>query len=160
MDSIIRGAAIYIIMLVLFRIVGTRALSQATTFDLVLLLFISEAIQQALIDNDNSMTNAVLLVVTLLGMNVLLSLLKERSKRFERLMDGTPVVLLEDGTLHRGRMEKDRVDETDILEAARSAHGIERLDQVKYAVLEKSGQISVVRRESTAGGRAGAVSGD
>ena len=147
MDSIIRGVALYVIMLVLFRIVGTRALSQTTTFDLVLLLFISEAIQQALIDNDNSMTNAVLLVVTLLGMNVLFSLLKQRSPRFERLMDGTPIVLLENGVLHRDRMNKDRVDETDILEAARTAHGIERLDQLKYAVLEKSGQISVVPRD-------------
>ena len=147
MDSIFRGFAIYVIMLVLFRIVGTRALSQTTTFDLVLLLFISEAIQQALIDNDNSMTNAVLLVVTLLGMNVLFSVVKQRSARFERLMDGAPVVLFEEGKLHHERMNKDRVDETDILEAARTAHGIERLDQVKYAVLEKSGQISVVPRE-------------
>ena len=144
MDSIIRAFAIYAIMLVLFRIVGTRTLSQTTTFDLVLLLFISEAIQQALIDNDNSMTNALLLVVTLLGINVLLSLVKERSKKFEQLVDGTPVVLVEKGTIHRTRMEKDRVDEADILESARLAHGVERMDQVKYAVLEKSGEISVV----------------
>ena len=144
MDSIIRAFVIYVVMLVLFRIVGTRTLSQTTTFDLVLLLFISEAIQQALIDNDNSMTNALLLVVTLLGMNVLMSVIKERSKRFERLVDGTPVVLIENGTIHRDRMQKDRVDETDVLEAARTTQGIERLDQLKYAVLEKSGQISVV----------------
>lgn len=147
MDSIIRAFIIYVVMLVLFRIVGTRTLSQTTTFDLVLLLFISEAIQQALIDNDNSMTNALLLIVTLLGMNVLMSLIKERSKGFERLVDGTPVVLMENGTIHRDRMQKDRVDETDVLEAARTAQGIERLDQLKYAVLEKSGQISVVPHE-------------
>lgn len=147
MDSIIRAFIIYVVMLVLFRIVGTRTLSQTTTFDLVLLLFISEAIQQALIDNDNSMTNALLLIVTLLGMNVLMSLIKERSKGFERLVDGTPVVLMENGTIHRDRMRKDRVDETDVLEAARTTQGIERLDQLKYAVLEKSGQISVVPHE-------------
>jgi uncharacterized membrane protein YcaP (DUF421 family) len=147
MDTIIRAFVIYVIMLVLFRIVGTRTLSQVTTFDLVLLLFISEAIQQALVDNDNSMTNAVLLVITLLGMNVALSLVKQRSKGFERLIDGTPVVLVENGTVHRARLEKDRVEETDILEAARLAHGIERMDQVKYAVLEKSGEVSVVPRQ-------------
>ena len=147
MDSVIRAFVIYAIMLVLFRIIGTRALSQTTTFDLVLLLFISEAIQQALIDSDNSMTNALLLVITLLGINVLLSVVKQRSKKFEQLMDGTPVVLVEDGTVHRARMEKDRVDESDILESARILHGVERMDQVKYAVLEKSGEISVIRRE-------------
>jgi uncharacterized membrane protein YcaP (DUF421 family) len=146
-DTIIRAIAIYVILLVLFRIVGTRTLSQVTTFDLILLLFISEAIQQALIDNDNSMTNAVLLVVTLLGMNVVLSLAKQRSRKFEQLVDGTPVVLLENGTLHVARMAMDRVDEADILEAARCAHGIERLDQLKYVVLEKCGEISVVPRE-------------
>lgn len=144
MDTIIRAAVVYVAMLVLFRIVGTRTLSQATTFDFVLLLFISEATQGALIDDDRSMTNSFLLVVTLLGMNVALSLLKQRSKRFEQLVDGTPLVLVENGRLHRTRLDKDRVDETDILEAARCAHGLERLDQVKYAVLEKNGEISVV----------------
>src|SRR5688572_22866204 len=134
-------------MLVLFRIAGTRTLSQVTTFDLVLLLFISEAVQQALIDDDNSMTNAFLLVVTLLTMNVGLSLLKQRSPKFEQLIDGTPIVVVENGTVHRARLDKDRLDEADILEAARMAHGIERLDQIKYAVLEKSGEISVVPRE-------------
>ena len=146
MDSVIRAIVFYAIMLILFRIVGTRTLSQTTTFDLVLLLFISEAIQQALIDSDNSMTNALLLVITLLGINVLLSIVKERSKRFEQFVDGTPVVLVENGTIHRERMEKDRVDEADILESARILHGVERMEQVKYAVLEKSGEISVVRR--------------
>lgn len=144
MDTIIRAAVVYVAMLVLFRIVGTRTLSQATTFDFVLLLFISEATQGALIDDDRSMTNSFLLVVTLLGMNVALSLLKQRSKRFEQLVDGTPIVLVENGKLHRTRLDKDRVDETDILEAARCAHGLERLDQLKYAVLEKNGEISVV----------------
>ena len=145
MDSIIRAFVIYIVMLVLFRIVGTRTLSQATTFDLVLLLFISEAIQPALIDNDNSLTNSILLVVTLLGMNVIMSVIKQRSPRFEQLIDGTPTVLVEDGRMHASRMKTERVDETDILEAARCAHGIERMDQIKYAVLEKNGQISVVQ---------------
>lgn len=147
MDSIIRAVVIYLVLLILFRIVGTRTLSHVTTFDLVLLLFISEAIQPALIDTDNSMTNAILLVVTLLGMDVVLSLVKQRSKRFERLIDGAPVVLVENGTVHRARLDKERVDESDILEAARCAHGIERFDQLKYAVLEKSGEISVVPRE-------------
>lgn len=147
MDSIIRAFVIYIVMLVLFRIVGSRTLSQATTFDLVLLLFISEAIQPALIDNDGSLTNSILLVVTLLGMNVAMSLLKQRSPGFERLIDGTPTILVENGRTHAVRLKQERVDETDILEAARCAHGIERLEQIKYAVLEKSGQISVVKQD-------------
>ena len=147
MEAIIKATLVYLVLLVLFRIAGKRTLAEVTPFDLVLLLIISEAVQQALIDSDNSMTNAFLLVVTLLTMNVGLSLLKQRSPKFEQLIDGTPIVVVENGTVHRARLDKDRLDEADILEAARMAHGIERLDQIKYAVLEKSGEISVVPRE-------------
>ena len=84
MESVIRAAAVYLFLLLVFRLAGQRTLAQITTFDLVLLLIISEAIQQALIGNDNSMTNAALVVLTLAGLNVALSILKQRSKKAER----------------------------------------------------------------------------
>ncbi|HEX5499408.1 MAG TPA: hypothetical protein VFX03_09285, partial [Thermomicrobiales bacterium] len=74
MESIVRGAVVYIVVLVVFRINGKRSLAQITTFDFVLLLIIAEAIQQALIDVDYSMTNAFLIVLTLLGLDVGFSL--------------------------------------------------------------------------------------
>ena len=80
-----RRLILVIVLLVLFRIVGKRSLAQITTFDFVLLLIISEAIQQAMIDTDNSMMNAALLVITLLGIDVALSLLKGRSSTLEKL---------------------------------------------------------------------------
>ena len=80
MESVIRAAVVYLVLLVLFRIAGKRSLAEVTTFDLVLLLIISEATQQAMVDNDNSMTNALLLVVTLISMNILFSLIARRSK--------------------------------------------------------------------------------
>ena len=70
MESVIRAAAVYLFLLLVFRLAGQRTLAQITTFDLVLLLIISEAIQQALIGNDNSMINAALVVLTLAGLNV------------------------------------------------------------------------------------------
>ena len=75
MDSVIRGAVVYLFVLLIFRIAGKRALSEVTTFDLVLTLIISEAIQQALIDSDNSITNAFLILVTQVGLDVLFSFL-------------------------------------------------------------------------------------
>jgi uncharacterized membrane protein YcaP (DUF421 family) len=144
MDAVIRGAVVYLFILVLFRLSGQRALAQITTFDLVLLLIISEASQQALIGNDNSMTHAALVVTTLVGLNIVLSLLKQRSKRMERILEDVPLVLVDNGKLLRERMDKVRVDEDDILEAARSCQGLERLDQIKYAVLERSGDITIV----------------
>ena len=147
MDAIARAAVVYLVLLVLFRLVGKRTLAETGAFDFVLLLIIAEAVQQALIDGDNSMTNAFLVVLTLLGLNVGFSLLKQRSWLVERLIDDVPVVILEDGRPLKDRMDKARVDELDILQAARQQEGLERLDQIKYAVLERSGGISVVPRQ-------------
>src|SRR5215207_8905346 len=136
MDSVIRGLLVYFILLLVFRLAGKQTLSQTTTFDMVLLLIISETVQQALIDTDNSLTNGVILVLTLVGASVLLSLLKQHSPTIERLVDGTPLILLEDGKAIQERLDKERIDEEDILEAARKLRGLERLEQIKYAVLE------------------------
>jgi uncharacterized membrane protein YcaP (DUF421 family) len=148
-NSIFRAAAVYLFLLVLFRIAGKRTLSQITTFDAVLLLIISEAIQQAMIDNDNSMTNAFLLVVTLVALDILLSLWKRRSKLVERVVDGLPTVVVQEGKVRHEFLERERIDEQDVLAAARAHHGLERLDQVKHAVLEASGQITVVPDENS-----------
>jgi len=150
MDSILRAFAVYAFLFVLFRIAGKRTLSEMTTFDFILLLIISEAIQQAMIDDDNSMTNAFLVVLTLVGINIGLSLLKQRSARLDKLVDGVPVVIVEHGRLLHDRMAKARVDEADILHAARQLQGLERLDQIKYAVLEQSGGISIIPKEGAA----------
>jgi uncharacterized membrane protein YcaP (DUF421 family) len=146
MDSVLRGAVVYLFLLVLFRISGQRALAQTTTFDFVLLLIISEAVQQAMIGNDNSMTHAALIVMTLVGLNIALSLVKQRSKRIEKILEDVPLVLVEEGRLLRERMDKVRVDEDDILEAAREYQGLERLEQIRFAVLERNGCITIIPR--------------
>jgi uncharacterized membrane protein YcaP (DUF421 family) len=146
MDAVIRGAVVYLFLLVLFRLSGQRALAQITTFDFVLLLIISEASQQALIGDDNSMTHAALVVMTLVALNILFSVIKQRSKRAETILEGAPLVLVDDGELLRERMDKVRIDEEDILEAARDHQGLERLEQIKYAVLERNGEITVIAR--------------
>src|ERR687890_1419537 len=97
MDSVARAAAVYLVLLLLFRLVGKRTLADTGVFDFVLLLIVSEAIQQALIDDDNSMTNAFLIVMTLLGLNVGFSLLKQRSPLVDRLVDDVPLVIVADG---------------------------------------------------------------
>ena len=144
MNSVLRAAAVYLFLLVVFRLAGKRTLSQITTFDAVLLLIISESIQQAMIDTDNSITNAFLLVLTLVGLDILLSLAKRRLRRLERLVDGVPVIIIADGEVRDRAMHEERIDVGDVLAAARSHHGLERLDQIKYAVIEQSGEITIV----------------
>jgi uncharacterized membrane protein YcaP (DUF421 family) len=90
------------------------------------------------------MMNGFLLVLTLVGSSIILSLLKQHIPLVERLVDGAPLIILEHGKLHQDRMDKERVDEEDILEAARRLQGLERLEQIKYAVLERNGEITVV----------------
>jgi uncharacterized membrane protein YcaP (DUF421 family) len=144
MDAVLRAAAIYLVLLVVFRVSGRRTLAELTTFDFVLLLIIGEATQQALLGEDFSLTKAVLVIVTLLTIELVLSILKERVPFLDKLLDGVPMVVVDHGRLLRDRMRKARIDEGDILEAARRLQGIERLDQIKYAVLEVSGGITVV----------------
>ena len=144
MDSVLRAAAVYLVLLLLFRIVGKRTLAETGAFDFVLLLIISEATQQAMIDDDNSMMNAFLIIVTLLTFNVGFSLLKQRLPLADRVIDDVPVLIVVDGNPLKDRMDRARVDERDILQAARATQGLVRLDQIQYAVLERDGAISVV----------------
>jgi uncharacterized membrane protein YcaP (DUF421 family) len=147
MDSVLRATAVYLVLLVLFRLAGKRTLAEVTTFDFVLLLIISEATQQAMVDGDNSMTNAFLLVATLVGLNILLSELKQHFKPLEHLLDGMPLLIVADGKPLHDRMQKERVDVDDVLDAAREHHGLERLEQIKYAILERNGKISIIPAE-------------
>jgi uncharacterized membrane protein YcaP (DUF421 family) len=151
MDTVLRGLVVYLVLLVVFRAAGKRSVAEITTFDFILLLLISEVVQEALVDGDSSMTNAFLLIITLVGFDILLSVLKQRWPRFDRWLDGSPLVVMADGKLLHERMRKARVHEADILSAARIGHGLERLDQIKFAVLERNGAISVVPKASSSG---------
>ena len=147
MDSILRGIAVYIFLLFIFRIAGKRTLSQTTTFDLVLLLIISETTQQAMVDDDHSITNGMLLTMTLVGMTILLSVLKEKFPKLDLALEGAPLILIDQGKLLRDRMEKCRVDEGEILSAARMTQGLVAMDQIQYAILERNGDISIIPKD-------------
>jgi uncharacterized membrane protein YcaP (DUF421 family) len=150
MDAILHILVMYGFLLLVFRIAGSRALSQATTFDLLMLLIISETTQQAMVKDDHSMTHAFILILTLVGIDLVLSTWKQQSKKVERILEGLPVILIDDGEVLKDRLDKVRVDESDILEAARELRGLERMDQIKYAVLERSGAITIIPRDLSA----------
>jgi uncharacterized membrane protein YcaP (DUF421 family) len=146
MDAILRGLVMYGFLLILFRIAGRRTLGQMTNFDFVLLLIISEATQNAMIGNDYSLTNGFLVILTLVGIDISLSFVKQRVPVMERYLDGLPLVLVDQGRPIKNLMDRARVDEQDILASAREKHGLERMDQIKYAVLENNGGISIIPR--------------
>lgn len=144
MDSVLRALAIFGFLLVLMRFAGRRTLGEMTPFDFVLLLILGETTQQALLGDDFSVTNAMIVIATLLGADIALSLIKQRSHRLERLIDGVPILIVNDGAPIREALDNCRVDEEDILAAARLHQGLERMDQIRWAVLETNGEISVV----------------
>lgn len=144
MDAVLRAAAIYLVMLVLFKVAGRRSLSDLTTFDLVLLMIIGEATQQALLGDDFSVTNAVLVIGTLIAIDVGLSLLKDRSARVARMIDGSPTILIENGRVLEDRLRRCRLRLDDIMEIAREKQGLETLQQIKFAIIERNGKVSIV----------------
>ena len=145
MDLVIRAVLVYAFLMFVMRASGKRQFSQMTSFDLILLLIISEAVQQALLGSqDFSLTAAVVVVTTLVSIDIVLSFVKQWSKRADIVLEGSPLLLLDDGKLLTENMKHERVDDGDILESARATHGIERLNQIRYAVLETNGSISIV----------------
>lgn len=150
MDTVLRAAAIYAILLIAVRLSGRRTLSELTTFDFILLLVISEAVQQGLVGDNNSVTSAIITVVTLVLINVAFSYLKTRIPWVEKFLEGVPTVLVENGRPLTDRMKKARVSEDDIMVSARELQGLERMDQIKFAILEAGGRITIIPAEKSA----------
>lgn len=150
MQTVVQAAVVYIFLLIVFRIAGRRTVAQLTTFDFVLVLVISEATQSALVADDTSLTGAFLAILTLIAMDVLLSLIKIRLKSVERWLDGVPMVIVRDGKPLDDLMRRARVDMDDVLSAARESHGLPNLESVAHAVLEANGRISIIPREPDA----------
>lgn len=147
MEIILRTAAIYVFLLVLFRLTGKRTLSELTTFDFILLLILSEATQNALVDEDRSVVMAITIILTFVTIDITLSIIKTRWHIIEKITEGVPVVLVNQGEVLEDVLKKTNVTRSDILVAARLNHGLERMEQVKYAVLETTGGISIVPAE-------------
>lgn len=147
MESVIRGFAIYLVLLIIIRLSGRRTMDQATPFDFVLLLIIAETTQQALLGDDFSITNAVVLIVTLCLMDIGLSYLTRWSGRLRDVVDGRPTILVLDGKVDERALRKTRMDRHDIMVAARKQQGLETFDQVKHAILETDSGITVIPRK-------------
>ena len=148
MDEVLRAIAIYAVLMVIFRLSGKRSMAEVTPFDFVLLLIFSEALQNALVDDDSSLTVGLTVVATLLTVNLIMSLIKQRSVRIENILEVVPIVIFDEGKPLHDRMNRERIDEGDILEAARLQHGIDSLDQVRTAIIERSGGISIIPKQS------------
>ena len=143
MSVIIRAAAAYLILLFAVRLIGRRTASMMAPFDLVVLFLFGGALMGAVLADDHSMVAAISAVFAIGLMHISVSLLKAHSAYFGRLVDGTPVVIFERGHWHGDRMRGLRMLESDVMAAVRQ-QGLMRLEQVRYAVVERDGKVSIV----------------
>jgi uncharacterized membrane protein YcaP (DUF421 family) len=148
MEMVIRVAVIYAFLMVGLRLMGKREFGQLSPFELVTLLLIPEILTDALTADDSSLTAALTSVSTLLVLVFLTSVLAYRSPTFGRWTEGEPQVLVRDGHLVPSAMHRERVSPEEIL-AEMHKVGLERLNQVKWAVLETDGRISFIPWKAT-----------
>jgi uncharacterized membrane protein YcaP (DUF421 family) len=146
-ELIIRSVVVYGFLLVLLRLTGKRQVGQLAPFDLVLLLVLSNAVQNSMNGGDNSLIGGLISAVTLVLLNALLGFVTYRSKRFEDLIEGQPLVLIHNGKLYSKVMQQAKLTHHELDSALRRA-GCSCVEDVHTAVLENNGSISVVPRKA------------
>jgi len=143
---VLRATAIYVLVMVLVRLSGKRAVGQFTPFDLVLLILIGNAVQNGINGGDNSLSAAAIMATTLIGLNYALALVTSRSRRAERVIEGVPVLLARDGQVFEAALRRELVSRHDFDEALRM-NDISDVADVELALLETNGHISVVAKK-------------
>jgi uncharacterized membrane protein YcaP (DUF421 family) len=146
MSTIIYAIAGYFFLLLTVRILSRRPGAQMTPFEFVLIFLIGGVIILATVGDDHSETNAVCAVIAVGLMHRLVSFLKRRFPRFGLVVDGMPLVLLKNGEWQTNIMGKMRIQDMDVMAAAR-AKGVRSLSQIRYAILERLGSISIIKQE-------------
>lgn len=144
-EFVLRGVVVYVFLLVFLRLTGKRQTGQYAPFDLVLLLILSNAVQNSMNAGDNSLVGGLISAATLIGCHVVLAQLTFRFAWMERLIDGKPQVLVQQGRVNADLMRQELLS-TDDLEAALRASGCLHLHEVERATIETNGQITVVLR--------------
>ena len=142
-DIVLRTVAIYLVILIGLRLAGKREIGQMTVFDLVVLLLIANAVQNAMLGPDMSLTGGILAAVVLLVLNAIVARLRLRWPRLRRMVEGSPTLLVLRGEVIADHLRREGLDQ-ETLEAALREHGVADLSEVEMAVLEIDGSISVV----------------
>jgi uncharacterized membrane protein YcaP (DUF421 family) len=145
LEKILRALLVYLFLVVALRLAGKRELAQLNPFDLVVLLTLSNTVQNAIIGNDNSVLGGVIGAATLLAANYLVVRFLFRHEQLDRLVEGEPTMLIEAGRVRVDRLEKELITRAELEEAAHK-QGFSSLDDVERAVLESGGSITFVAR--------------
>lgn len=144
MDLVLRATILYLFILFIMRVTGKRTLSELTAFDFVLLLLVAESTDNSIIGRDHALVSTIVVILTFVGLEIFLSFLKQRFPFLNKWLEGTPLIIVENGRLIKEHANNEKIDESDVLSAARRLHGIEKMDEIKYAILEKNGGLTII----------------
>jgi uncharacterized membrane protein YcaP (DUF421 family) len=148
MDIVLRAIVVFVFLLFLMRIVGRRELSSLEPFDLVLLIVIGDLVQQGVTQSDHSLTGAILSAGTFGVLVVAVSYASFRFRRLRPVVEGEPMVVVQDGRPIEGNLRRERITLEELAASARKQQ-IASLEEVEWAVLETSGQVSFIRKTRT-----------
>lgn len=143
LEKVLRSAAVYFFILVALRFTGKRQVGQLTPFDLVVLLLLSNVVQNAVTGPDNSLAGGLIGAATILGLNYVVAEISYRFKPARHLLEGDPTILVHNGKVLKHNLQRERINMND-LSAALRKNGVSDVSSVRFAVLEENGQISVV----------------
>lgn len=144
---VLRTVIVYGAILIGLRIAGKREMGQMTAFDLVVILLIANAVQNAMVGPDTSLTGGLIAAAVLIALDVVIARARQLLPFLRRAVEGTPVLLIHDGQFVSAHLAREGVAESDVMMAIRE-HGVSDIKEVKMAVLETDGSISVVPRAS------------
>ncbi len=147
MDLVLRTFVVFCFLTILMRVIGRRELSSLQPFDLVLLIVLGDALQQGLTQDDYSLTGSLLVVGTFAVLQVLVSWIGYRFPRVRPVLEGEPIIVVEDGKVIERNLKRERLTIDEIAEEARRQQ-IAHLDEVRWAVLETNGVISFIKKDS------------
>jgi uncharacterized membrane protein YcaP (DUF421 family) len=147
MDSVIKSLVVYFVLWLIIRGSGRRTLGQLTVFDFILFLIVGGAAQRALMAQDYSLTHAFLVIATFVVVDIIVSFVERDVPSIAKVLKGVPTVVVENGRVLRGRLRRARLTEEEVLQAARHRYGLERMDEIKFAIFEASGEISIIPRQ-------------
>jgi uncharacterized membrane protein YcaP (DUF421 family) len=146
-EFVLRGTVVYIFLLVLLRLTGKRQIGQLATFDLVLLLVLSNAVQNSMNGGDSSLVGGLISALTLVALNYVVGIATSRSKRLEAFIEGRPEVLVHNGKLYANVLLRAKLTRHELDTAIRTA-GCESIEAVHVAILENNGSITVLPKHS------------
>jgi uncharacterized membrane protein YcaP (DUF421 family) len=151
-EFVLRAVVVYAFLILILRLTGKRQIGQMSPFDLVLLLVLSNAVQNAMNGGDNTVAAGLILATTLIAFNALVSFLTARSRRMEEWLVGEPEVLIYDGKVIQATLDHEAISLAELQGAMREA-GCADFKEVHLATLEMNGQISIVRVEDGGTGK-------